>query len=117
MTPLERLTQYVGDWDETLGRSWYAHNEAVEALAALKEELMKVELVNAEVLTVGPDETLIIKVAKGMLADPEEVKFLHEAIEAAGISRHRYFLVEGEIEFAKVKRWGPDHPSYDEMGQ
>lgn len=78
---------------------------------------MKVELIHAEVLTVGPDESLIIKVGKGMLANEREVKFLHDAIEAAGISRDRYLLVEGEIEFAKVKRWGPDHPSYDEMGQ
>ena len=38
MTPLERLEQYVGGWDETLGVSWHNHNEAVEALAEVKKE-------------------------------------------------------------------------------
>ena len=65
---------------------------------------MKVELIHAEVLTVGPDESLIIKVPKGMLAVEEE---LHEAIEGAGISKDRYLLIEGEIEFAKVQKLGP----------
>ena len=64
---------------------------------------MDINLVNAEVLTVGPDETLIIKVDDSVDLDDQADFLIHEAFQAAGLSKNRYLIVQGDWEFAKVK--------------
>jgi hypothetical protein len=62
---------------------------------------VKVELVNAEVLTVHEDEALIIKL-DARLDDATSAMVL-ETFEAIGIKRERIIIMQGGVELAKIK--------------
>jgi hypothetical protein len=62
---------------------------------------VKLELVNAEVLTVGPDETLLIKF--GAAVDQEVVDQIGAALERSGIPPDRWLIISGDVELAKVQ--------------
>ncbi len=67
---------------------------------------VKVEIVNAEVLVVGPDEILLIKIADPFVDTdgrmPEVDSFLAE-LERLGLS-DRSVVIAGDVELAKVQR-------------
>lgn len=61
-----------------------------------------VEFVNADVLTVGPDEHLIIRIGE-MSWTPEVLDDLMAHLKEVGLAE-RVLVIQGEqIEFAKVK--------------
>lgn len=61
---------------------------------------MNVQFVNAEVLTVGPDEVLIIRFPEK--AD-EYTDQIFDALEALGLAE-RTLVFGGEVELSKVKK-------------
>lgn len=65
---------------------------------------MKVELhlVNAEVLTVAEDETLIVKLPSTL--EPWAMQEIYKEFANAGIPGNRLIIVTGEAELTKVKR-------------
>jgi hypothetical protein len=62
---------------------------------------VRIELVNAEILTVGPDETLLVKLGEKLT--PEQVDLALKSFEGAGIRRDRVVILQGDVELAKVK--------------
>jgi hypothetical protein len=64
---------------------------------------MTVELVNAEVLSVGPDEVLIIRVPEDTVWDENSMSDLMDILAKVGL-KERSFVIHGDAEFTKVKR-------------
>ena len=63
---------------------------------------VKLELVNAEVLTVAEDETLIVKLPSTL--EPWAMQEVYANFARAGIPDNRLIIVTGNAEITKVKR-------------
>ncbi len=68
---------------------------------------VKVEIVNAEVLVVGPDEILIVKIDEPFVdeetGESDTVNAFLAELERLGLS-DRSVVIAGDVELAKVQR-------------